>query len=178
MTHTKYATHALVLHRFETGEADVVLLLLTPDFGIISVHAQGARLETAKMRAHIQTYNLAYVTLVRGKHTWRLTGVDGNEETPARLTGEYLNAFARISTFVRRMTPKEDASMDIFDAVRALRMGLPVCIGKEAIENRELETVARILSALGYLPVNVLEQYTTPLTLSRVVNTAIKESHL
>lgn len=178
MSHAKYCTDAIVLYRFETGEADLTLLILTPEFGSISAHAQGARRESGKMRAHIQTFATARVTLVRGKHTWRLTGVEASSAPVAPLRGESLQAFTRIVTFVRRMTLNNEASADIFDAVLQARTKLPAYIEKEQIENTELETIATILASLGYLSTDILREHMTPHALARAVNTAIKESHL
>ena len=45
-----YVTDAIVLSRFELGEADRVLTLLTPEYGKIRVIARGIRRQTSRLR--------------------------------------------------------------------------------------------------------------------------------
>lgn len=60
-------TKAIVVHRTNFGEADRILHLLTPDHGIVSVIAKGARREKSKLAGGIELFTIADVTFLQGK---------------------------------------------------------------------------------------------------------------
>jgi DNA repair protein RecO (recombination protein O) len=60
-------TKAIVVHRINYGEADRILHLLTPDHGIVSVIAKGARREKSKLAGGIELFTVTDVTILQGK---------------------------------------------------------------------------------------------------------------
>jgi DNA repair protein RecO len=60
-------TKAMVVHRTNYGEADRILHLLTPDHGIVSVIAKGARREKSKLAGGIELFTISDVTILSGK---------------------------------------------------------------------------------------------------------------
>jgi recombinational DNA repair protein (RecF pathway) len=53
MSYTIYTTPAYILEKYETGEHDITLLLMTRDHGLLYVRATGMRKGTSKMRMHL-----------------------------------------------------------------------------------------------------------------------------
>ena len=76
MAYRHYQTEGLVINSRPYGEADRFYQILTPDFGLISVLAQGVRLEKSKLRYQILNYSLVNIELVRGREYWRLVGAE------------------------------------------------------------------------------------------------------
>lgn len=63
MQNVKQVTSALVLRRTETKEADMILTVLTPDLGKISLIARGARRKNSKIAAACQLLAYSEVTV-------------------------------------------------------------------------------------------------------------------
>ncbi len=62
-----YRTQAIVLSRFELGEADRVLTLLTPQDGKIKVIAKGVRKPTSRIGGSVEPFAELQLQLVRGR---------------------------------------------------------------------------------------------------------------
>lgn len=145
----KYQTEALVLGSRESAEADRTIELFTRDFGLVSGRASAIRKEKSKMRYGLTNYSFAEISLVKGKHGWRLAGsralrgAGGGDKNA-------IAAFARISELVTRLVVGEEANANLFavlaEAHRALM--LHDCSEWATIE---LVCVARILYSLGYI---------------------------
>lgn len=182
MSHSIYTTEAIILHRVSTGEADNTLWLLTDALGLLVARAQSARKSNAKMRGHLQLFSLVRVSLVRGKYVWRITGTEsGSMHSPRSLRTEALSTFARIATFVRRMTLADALSTsELFDMIKTARHELAT--EESDAERLELETIAKVLVHLGYIHTDILttidKRDISQNKLAQVVNNAIIESHL
>jgi len=180
MSHTIYTTDAIVLHRVSTAEADITLWLLTRDLGLVIARAQGARKGTAKMQGYLQLFSLFRVSLVRGKHVWRITGTEGGDfgAIPVLQSGS-LSAFARIARFVRRMILTDtQGALELFEIILLARKS----IANKNAQEVELTTLAKILVSLGYIEVALLDKLEkknmSEQQLAHIVNAAIGESHL
>ncbi len=68
-----YNTEAIILKKIDSGEADAVFTIYTKDFGKMRALAQGIRKEAAKLKGHLEPFNLASVGFVLGKNGARLT---------------------------------------------------------------------------------------------------------
>ncbi|MEK7646238.1 MAG: recombination protein O N-terminal domain-containing protein [Patescibacteria group bacterium] len=68
-----HTTPGFVIGSRPYGEAGKMLSIFTRDLGLVSVAAQGIRLEKSKLRYHTSDYSLGIFSLVRGKEVWRLT---------------------------------------------------------------------------------------------------------
>lgn len=60
-------TKSIIVHRTNYGEADRILHLLTPDHGVVSVIAKGARREKSKLAGGIELFTISDVTILQGK---------------------------------------------------------------------------------------------------------------
>ncbi len=149
----KYHTDALVLKSREHGEADRVLVLYTKDFGLVWARSSAVRTEASRMRYSLQNYTRASISLVRGRHGWRVAGA-------VSLRGGYgekenVSTFARIAELAMRLVAGEEENPYLFavlaEAHDTLMQG--TCPGRATIE---IVCVARILYALGYLSAEAL----------------------
>lgn len=158
----KYTTDALVLGSREHGEADKVFALYTRDFGLVWARASAVRTERSKMRAALQSYSRAHISLVRGTRGWRAAGAMPTR-TALASSADGLATFARISELVLRLVKEEEANEYLFDTLADAHAALfidghPMSVmGKDGIVSIELVCVARVLFALGYLSAEALE---------------------
>jgi DNA repair protein RecO (recombination protein O) len=70
-----YATDAMVLSRFELGEADRVLTLITPEFGKLKAIAKGIRRPTSRLGGSLEPFAELHLDLARGRTFDVVTGV-------------------------------------------------------------------------------------------------------
>lgn len=159
----KYTTDALVLGSREHGEADKVFALYTRDFGLVWARASAVRAEHSKMRAALQSYSRAHVSLVRGTRGWRAAGAMPMRPALASSAGG-LTTFARIGELVLRLVRGEETNEYLFDTLADAHAtlfhdgGQPMsAIGEGSTASIELVCVARILYALGYLSAEAFE---------------------
>ena len=166
----KYHTDALVLGSRPAGEADKMCALYTRDFGLVWAGALGARLERSKMRYALSHLTRARVSLVRGKHDWRIAGCAA-ENTAIEKSSAGVAACARIAQLTIRLVAGEERNEYLFcalaEAHAVLMVGCEV-IGRGSQTSPggltstsspatvELVCVARMLYALGYLSAGAL----------------------
>jgi len=70
-----YATDAIVLSRFDLGEADRVLTLITPDLGKLKAIAKGVRRPTSRLGGSVEPFAELHLNLARGRTFDVVTGV-------------------------------------------------------------------------------------------------------
>ncbi len=70
-----YATDAIVLSRFELGEADRVLTILTPELGKLKAIAKGIRRPSSRLGGSLEPFAELRLNLARGRTFDVVTGV-------------------------------------------------------------------------------------------------------
>ena len=150
--HKIYITDAIVLGKRFSGEATTTLALLTRELGLIRASARSARVEKSKLRYGLQLLTKGRFSLVRGKHEWRLTGVE-------QVSREYMlpqmsrrTAFGRISKLLLRLVAGEEHTPKLYDSVVEGFSYLAAAESDTDAEAIECVLVLRILAHLGYLP--------------------------
>lgn len=184
--HHIYTTPAFVVSSLPKGEAGKSLLLFTRDFGMIWATAQGIRLEQSKLRHHIQDYSFSYVSIVRGKEMWRLTGAGELEEKikPSKL-------YVRILNVLKRLLTGEEKNEKLFEIIET---SAQASFDEKDTEFVECIIMLRILNALGYIsnkkefeqfladnslaPGLIEEMKKVKLLVVQEINSALKESQL
>jgi DNA repair protein RecO (recombination protein O) len=63
----RYVTDAIVLSRFDLGEADRVLTLITPEFGKLKAIAKGIRRPTSRLGGSLEPFAELNIALARGR---------------------------------------------------------------------------------------------------------------
>lgn len=149
-----YRTEAVVLRRFDLGEADRILTLYTPHYGKLRAVAKGVRRPASKLAGHLDLFTRAKVLLARGRNLDVLTGAETTESFRG-LRGADPGSLGRIgiayylAELLDHFTGEEIENRAVWDlllgALRALSEGLD-----PALVARHYEL--RLLGLLGYRP--------------------------
>jgi DNA repair protein RecO len=185
MSHHVYNTRGLVLSVYPSKEADRVTAVLTPDLGLVLGTARGARKIDSKLVSALVELALVKVSLVRGKHSWRITTVTlmRNLATELRDRRHALEALSRVVSLLRQLVRGEEKHPELFDYLEKSLHLLIHDVDDEDLDTWELLTVANILSQLGYLskdslPSTLLETREKRRALLTLVNERIRSSGL
>ena len=63
-----YATHAIVIGRHSFGEADRILVMLTPEQGVIRAVAKGIRKIKSRLAGHLELFSESELMLATGRN--------------------------------------------------------------------------------------------------------------
>lgn len=151
MPHALYHSEGLVLGSRHYGEADIVYQLLSPQLGLITALATGARYSKSKLRPHLRELDWARVTLVRGRDIWRLTAAEKGGRLDALLADPTKRAaWARMAALVRRLVRGEEPQPELYNDLLAglERFGHDTQTPAEIYEQ---VMVLRLLAHLGYI---------------------------
>lgn len=152
--YTKHHTNALILTGYDTGEADRIYSLLTPDLGKVYAKAHGVRAHHSRHKPSLQTLSEAQVSLIRGKAGWRITNVTPIRSLYVSLASdtEKLSLMVRIVRLVKRLVTGEGSGEQTFAVVASFSDALA---GRDFSPRdlKSLETlcVMRLMATLGYL---------------------------
>jgi DNA repair protein RecO len=187
--HHIHRTKAFVLSSFPFGEAGLVLNLLTKDFGVLRVNAQGTRKSESKLRQSIQDFSLTDVAMVYGKKGWILTNASIETNYYYKLPMQATQSIARIFTLIQRMIPFEDPHEEIFTVTQKAIETMEKSPNSAKIV--EISTVFEILHELGYIgeigelefekivgPDNLEYISENESEIIHIINNSIRESHL
>lgn len=146
--HEIVVTEGLVLGKRFVREADALIQIFTPA-GLLRARATGARKEASKLRYGLEPLTAARYSLVRGRHEWRLVGVEGVARRHIAGTPPQRAAMARVARLLTRLIHGQEASAELFKTVTD---GFDALGASAAPDSVEVVLVLRILSQLGYLP--------------------------
>ena len=145
-----YQTQAIVLRSFDEGEADRVLIILTPTRGRMRVRVRGARRMTSRLGGHVDVLNYSSLSLALGHRVDVVTGAESIESFGGlkghleRLaTAIYLAEVA--NALVPEEAPHPVAFAVLLDALRGLNGGA----GADIVARH---TELRLLDDAGYMP--------------------------
>lgn len=145
----RYDTRGIVLSRVPLGEANALVTLLTPEFGLVRARAQSVRTSGAKLAAALTTLTESRVILVRGKEGWRLAGAVPEEQWFSRLPNAAARErVARVSGLLLRLIAGEAQDSDLFSIMRGYLEGLAT-LPEQLHEASEVLAVLRVLEVLG-----------------------------
>lgn len=157
MAYRHYHTVGLVIGHQMKGEANRLYQILTPDFGLIQVLAQGVRLEKSKLRYNLQNYYLANINLIRGREYWRLVGA----EKFGSANSIQINFFRKISSVLLRLIHGEESNPVIFsDLSQAWELLSDIENKPEVVRLEDLEIfiLIRLLANFGYLALDAVSE--------------------
>ncbi len=168
--YTKHHTKALVLNSYDSGEADKVYALLTPDFGKVYAKAHGVREHKARHKGALQAMSEAHVSLVRGKNGWRITNVTAERSLWSALATDRtkLSVLIRVLKLVRRLVPGEGHAEKVFSIISTFADSLIRTNRARDVQSAETLTVLRLFATLGYLKHN--ERFTAFLSSDELSN--------
>ena len=192
--HSIQTTLGLVISSRPYGEAGKILLIFTKELGLVSVIAQGIRLEKSKLRPFTQDHSLGLFSLVRGKEFWRLTSANQIDSQNLSLR-EDRELVARLAVLLKRFVQGEDPHPKLFDLIIGCRTFLQKsqALSDEQFRTLESFVVFQIMKELGYIGKDsLLDDYSSSqITLELInqlspqrqvmnqhINKALKESQL
>lgn len=145
-------THALILHAFPYGDTSRILRLLTPELGLRSVIAKGARNPRSRFGGILEpfTEGVALFNLREGRDLFTLSGF--TLVRPRQGIGRDFAAFAGGSLIAELAlrTGTEEPNVELYSAVTSALDVLAEPRGQPAIEG--LAAIWRIVSILGFQP--------------------------
>jgi DNA repair protein RecO (recombination protein O) len=183
MSYHIYNSRALVLGRRSVRERDLVVSLLTEEFGLVRATARGVRSSRSRLGGILLDYALINVSLVKGKNVWRLTtaALESDLYRELKARPEALKAFARVLNLLEKLIHGEEPAPALF---QDLTLAIKSLIEEEpSVEGWEIATVSSLLFHLGYLsqsdvPKTSLEALERKKELVNRINTSLKESGL
>ncbi len=156
--HKIFVTNGIVLWKRGVGEANTQVAILTDELGLVRVSARSARLWRSKLRYGLEPLTRARFSLVRGRHEWKLTGVERvsrdyvmlRECSPSSV--QNVQAIARVARLLLRLIHGEMPMGELFASVTAGFDHISNADSVENVEASECLLVLRILHHLGYIP--------------------------
>lgn len=144
----KYAVRGIVLARYPAGEANATVALLTAEFGLARVRAQGIRKPSAKLAPALQTLAECDAMLVRGKEGWRLSGAVLSENWFRALRPSARERAGRMAALILRLVRGESSDPALFEAFSGLLRALAE-LPEEQEDAAEVVAALAIVRALG-----------------------------
>ncbi len=150
MSYATYTTDALVCGAFDRNTADRSYLLYTREAGMLYADAKSVREERSKQRYALQEFSQIRISLIKGKHTWKVGSVEASHNDYTRaLSREARGSVVLIYKLLRRYIRGEEASPALYDyCVKALN----VVTGEVAKRSLlDLLIQVNIMRHLGYV---------------------------
>jgi len=189
-----YTTDGIILKRTPFGEANILLYVLTYDFGLITASAKSVRLSASKLRPALQEYNHISISCIKSKNGWKVTNVIDKGSLFFGYPEYSHKILSQISSVLLKMITGEAPHKEIFEIVRSGFKFLKD-VKEEYVVNFEILMVFRILFELGYVEkIDNFKKFLDNITdwnddilrqiseekfvLVGAINKALRESHL
>lgn len=150
--HKIFVTEGVVLQKRGAGEAHTLVSILTHELGLIRAKATSARVERSKLRYGLETLSVGRYSVVRGKHEWKLTGV---EQVSRGLRGGGASRRTRagkVAKLLLRLIHGEERVPALYKTVVEGLGAIARATNADDADAIETVLVLRILAQLGYLP--------------------------
>jgi len=143
-----YATKGYVIRRFNLGEADRIITLITPDRGKLKVVARGVRRMKSKLAGHLELFSHVNLQVAVGKSLDVATGAQLIESPPEfdydQLASAYLYA-----QMLDKLLDEDDQPQDSYVLTQ---MALEDLVAHGASRLGELYFKLRLAAILGHQP--------------------------
>ena len=150
--HRVFVTRGLVLRKRGVGESNTLVSILTEELGLVRASARSARKEVSKLRFGLESLTLARYSLVRGRHEWKLIGVESISHTLTQASSVRRGQIGRVSRLLLRLIHGEEPVGEHYDTIvegLSFLSEVEDLLDAEAVE---CVLVLRIMDRLGYLP--------------------------
>lgn len=134
------------------GEANTLVYVLTQKLGLIRAAARSTRVERSKLRYGLEPLTFARFSFVRGKHEWRLVGVESATHHAVGPSALRRQSAGRIAKLITRLVQGEEPVPALFASLNEGLVFLANAASDQDAQAIETVLVLRILSQLGYLP--------------------------
>lgn len=150
--HQIHITEGIVLGKRGVGEANTLVYVLTKKLGLIRAAARSTRVEKSKLRYGLEPLTYARFSFVRGKHEWRLVGVENISSTCLPTSAPRRQRSGQVAKLIMRLVQGEEPVPELFSSLSEGLQFLANAANEEDAQAIETVLVLRILSQLGYLP--------------------------
>jgi DNA repair protein RecO len=150
MSYHVYSTEGIILKRTPFGEGNLILHVLTKEFGLVIGSARSVRLSKSKLRPSLQEYSLVLLSMVKGKNGWKITNASQTKNYFFDSPKFSHHSLAQISSLLLKTITGELPHKEIFETVKS---GFDYFskIKESEVKSLEILTVLRILYELGYV---------------------------
>lgn len=153
MAYQTYTTKALVCGSKDRNTSDRSYMLFTREAGMIFADAKSSRKEFSKQRGALQDFSLVKVSLVRGKHTWKIGSIESYKNYYLQATDKLARgSVVAICRLLRRFVRGEYADIELFDYTVLAIEELYREIKKRNFV--QVVTQVHILGLLGYVDID------------------------
>lgn len=143
-----YTTKGIVLRRFNLGEADRIITLITPDHGKLKVVARGVRRMKSKLAGHLELFSHVDMHVAIGKSLDVVTSAR-LIETPPQFDYEQLASAYLYAQMIDKLIDEGDTPQDVYTIAQ---MTFADLLAKGASALGELYFKLRLAAILGYQP--------------------------
>ncbi len=141
-----YKTRGIVIGRYEFGEADKIIVLLTPERGIIRCVAKGIRRIKSRMAGHLELFTESELMLAEGKSMDVCTSARMLSRPDVTSSYDQMRIAYLVGEMVNRLASEGDHP-GLYELVHNTLNSL-----KSSDEVTELWFKIRLLDVLGYRP--------------------------
>ncbi|PJF35479.1 MAG: DNA repair protein RecO [Candidatus Thermofonsia Clade 1 bacterium] len=146
-----FKTQAIILRRFDYGEADRILTLLTADHGKLRAIAKGARKLTSRLNGHLELYSRAALLIAHGHELHVISQAEQQEAFLPLHSDLMRSAYAHhIAELTDRFSEHEEAQTPFFNLLNAALGWLCAPEADLALIARYFEL--RLLHLSGFAP--------------------------
>ena len=115
-----YHTDAIVLSRFNFGEADRILSVLTPSLGKLRVIAKGIRRPTSRFASHTELLSLTHLTLAKGRDLDVVAGAQlRSGHWSVREDLDAMGSASHCAELVEQLLQERDSHPGLYRALRS-----------------------------------------------------------
>lgn len=150
-----YKTKAIIIKRYEVGEADRIIIAFSRDLGLITLSARGVRKILAKLKGHLELFNYSWLLIHKSSRGAVDTIIGAETIHPfkkLRLSLESTSRVYLISEFLNRILPEREGYESIF---KLLLYTLKEIENEKERERRLIISsyfLLRAIKELGYAP--------------------------
>ncbi len=142
-----YSTQAIILGRHNFGEADRVIVLLTPERGVIRGVAKGVRRIKSRLAGHLELFCHSELMLAEGRSMDTITSARLLHHPSTSDDYERMRLAYLFAEMVNRLCINEEPHPGLFDLVKEAYLGL-----SDPNTVLELWFKLQLLDRLGYRP--------------------------
>ncbi|MBU1091402.1 recombination protein O N-terminal domain-containing protein [Patescibacteria group bacterium] len=154
MSYHIYSAEAVILKRWDVGEADTLFSFFTKDFGRIDAKAQGVRYLKSKLRYHLSGFSFVRVSFVETSgDCWRLVDAEEYENLDdIKTNGGKKRSILKVFSLLERLIQGQESDTELWEEVR----GFLIFLENNKLDAKDLEdftisTALNIMAHLGYI---------------------------
>lgn len=190
--YTIHTTEAYIISITARGDADMLMICISDEYGLMYVSIQGARKEASKHRYVAQPYTFVRISCVKGKAGWRLTGIEELDRISRHSV--FFPAYTHFTALITKLVHGEESGNLFSILYEGWKSYQQHNIKDADVMLVERIIVLRILHSLGYIGASTMTDicldsyglssdliehvrlYQKPIT--AIINTSIKASGL